>query len=92
MFSHLAQPRMMQFGKGFNVVMCRQERQFAHENTPSTSGKSDMKEMDDWETAITALRSLYEGERNRQDREDREIEDKLYEIILHVERLQKLAS
>ncbi len=51
-----------------------------------------MKEMDDWETAITALRSLYEGERNRQDREDREIEDKLYEIILHVERLQKLAS
>jgi hypothetical protein len=69
--------------------MCRQERQFAHENTPSTSGKSDMKEMDDWETAITALRSLYEGERNR---EDREIEDKLYEIILHVERLQKLAS
>ena len=51
-----------------------------------------MDEIDDWELAITTLRTLYERERDQEDRDTREIEDKLYECLLHVERLQKLAN
>jgi len=45
-----------------------------------------------WEAAVNALRSLYLRERDFSDRGNRDIEDKLYECLLHVERLQKLVN